>query len=374
MTTTSTEPAKPLNMKVVDPAIVNRALKSLKQPTTGSFEDRVERLRAYQHDPEKVPDDHIVQCGKCNGFSDDRLDACPYCGEADTGAAPEAAASNGHAAEPASEPPDAEDATEVVAAPEEKPKTRSQAQLKAVKPELVPSPARSLDVSERALDRRITEVNLAKTKGAKAYWELGNAIKDIHDRKLYTQRSGVDGKPKYKSWLQFSQAELQMSGEHATRAMLVAASFTREDFEAIGISKLSLIAKLPEALQNEMTEKARAGLPLAEVEKQVRKLNPRSTGSKKPARVSKPPGPDELTAIVAKERVKVPMFARMKKPGAKPIRANTLGQDPSGEVELANGVIMYVHIVKEARGISVIIEHRRRRDQIVEARGTIGDG
>lgn len=375
----STQETKPLNMKEVDPAIVNRALKSLGIPTNGSPDDRLLRLQTHQHDPANVPDENGVTCSRCGGYSDDRLDACPYCGEAGTEAEPK---TNGAAAAPAptsdveaeedseddeddaDDPPESAEAPKA-AAPEAPKKKRSEAVKKpaaAVKAELVQVP-RSLDVSEKALDRALERVNAAHAKGAKAYWELGSAIKDIHDRKLYTQRAGVDGKPRYKSWLQFSQEELKMSDQHASRAMNVAAAFSKDDFEKIGVSKLSLIAKLPDDMQAEIIEKARAGLPLADVERQVRKLNPRATGSKKPAAPSKPPkapGPDELTAVVTKDKIKVPMFARAKKKDAKPVRAMTLGQDPSGEYELPNGVVMHVHIIKEARGLVVHIEHRRK--------------
>jgi hypothetical protein len=239
---------------------------------------------------------------------------------------------------------------------------RSEAAAPAPVAELVPL-QRSLDVSERALDRQLAAVHSAQAKGAKAYWELGNAIKEIHDRKLYTQRAGEDGKPKYKSWLQFSQNELHMSGEHASRAMNVANAFSKDDFEKIGISKLSLIAKLPDDLQQEITEKARAGLPLAEVEREVRRLNPRATGTRASTTskaTPRPPGPDELTAVMTKDKIKIPLFARSKKKDQKPVRATTLSQDPYGSFELANGVVMHVHLVKEARGLVVHIEHRRK--------------
>lgn len=361
-----------LNMKQVDPAIVNRALKGFGLSTSGTFEERVGRLQEHQHDPANVPDEEGATCDRCGGYSDARLDACPYCGEAGT------PPPNGATAAPAT-PPESDDGADggdadeetapesagepaAAAAPAPQAPRKKRSEAAAPKAELVPV-NRSLDVSEKALDRAIEKVNAAHAKGAKAYWELGNAVKDIHDRKLYTQRSGVDGKPKYKSWLQFCQEELKMSDQHASRAMNVAAAFSKEDFEKIGVSKLSLIAKLPDDMQAEIIEKARAGLPLADVEREVRKHNPRATGTRKPASPSKPPrapGPDELTAVVTKDKIKVALFARPKKKDAKPVRAMTLGQDPFGTHELPNGVVMHVHVVKEARGLVVHIEHRRK--------------
>jgi hypothetical protein len=244
-------------------------------------------------------------------------------------------------------------------------------------------------ISEEALDVALAAVKKAKDAGAMSFWEMGQAVLHIYDQRLYTQRKAEDGKPKYKSFEQFARQELAMSKRHVFRMMDVARLYSRDDFQAVGVSKLAMIAQVPEEMATEMLERARAGLPLAQVTEEVRRLaggkrrTAADTGRRespgkgatgaagtkvKKEKTAKPvpkPGPDELTVVTTKERLKVPMFARPKlgrghkASEVEPKRAMKVDQDPAGKIELPNGTEMHVRIVLAAKGLEVHVEFRK---------------
>lgn len=380
-----------IDMTKVDPALVDKALKLLKLPKDGDFEVRVQRLLTHQ--VEHTDPDNLAQCepasGGCGGPSDTQVfEACPYCGMAD---APEATATTSGVAPapaavtPASPPP-------IGADPKGKASAVKKATPKAKHLAAVPPPvahaAELVDknaISEVALDEALSRVLEAKKAGATCYWDLGTAVRDIYDRRLYTQRKDAAGKPLYASWDAFVKAELGMNKAHAFRVMDVSKAFSREDFMLVGVTKLSLIGTLEPEAQQELLDKARKGLPRGQISEEVKRLagmghsKKGGSGRKDPIGDKRGPGntvnkkappklaSDQLTAVVTRDKIKIPLFARPK-PNAKADeklklpRAMKVAQDPHGTYELPNGVVMHVRVVLEAKGLVLHVEHRPPAD------------
>lgn len=390
----------PIDMGKVDPAIVNRALKALGLSKEGTFEERVERLKAWTLEPENTPDDALVQCevgeGGC-GAPNNAVkfpDACCFCGKVDKNAEDAAAAAPKVEEEPKPEKPAKAKAEPKAEAPkkqkEEKPAKDKPApkasgrHLAAVSGEVV-NP--ETEVSEAALDDAIGRVRAAQVSGAQSYWDLGRAVLDIYERRLYTQRKDPkSGKPVYPSWDAFVKAELNLgfSKTHLFTLMDVSKNFDRNTLKELGVAKLQAISRLAPEVRTEMLEKARQGLPANQISDAVKKLVGEGKGSKSTrdqsrtkgmneARVGKTPNKKappkmpagQLSIAVTSERHKVPLFARPKAGAkdAKPIRAMKIAQDPSGVLELPNGVEMHVRVVLEARGLVAVVEYRKASEK-----------
>jgi hypothetical protein len=59
--------------------------------------------------------------------------------------------------------------------------------------------------------------------------------------------------------------------------------------------------------------------------------------------------------------VTIPLYQRpaTRKKDDEPKRAKTLAQDPWGTEDLLNGVVTHYRIVKQAKGLALVVERRR---------------
>jgi len=294
-------------------------------PTT--TEGLVALVHAHQRKLAAADPAHDTECSVCGGESDSRLPSCPFCNDGE--AYPE---------------------TGIV-------------------------PARDF-VEPGSLDAAIERVNAAKRRGALAYWELGHELYNIFENRLYTQRLNDKGKPKYANWTAFVVAEIGMGSSQSYKVMDCAVTFDRDTFNAIGVTKLGLLLRVPEEDRAEALKKA-ASSTVSEIEQEVRRLAgnapPRDTGrtgfkggaaasakgaaalrgKKKVPQVAARDG--SVTAVAAKPRLKIPLYQR----GKPDKRALRLAQDPHGSMQLENDVELLVSIVQTAEGLSAVVEFRR---------------
>lgn len=326
-----------------------------------SLEVRVQALA--RHLKKATPDKHLADCDNCKGDSDVRLDVCPYCGEGDDQAAAKAAE------QPAAKAP----------APQKgKKKTTTRAAAAAAKAPAALAKAPATEVvaagkgTEGDLDKHVARVQALRATGAVCAWELGTEVARIYDGRLHMLRKTKDGHTRYKNWSQFCQVELQMTPQQSYKLMDVAKLFTRADVQQVGTTKLAVMVQLPEKERKRLLEKARKGMPRSEVAREVRELAAsrpvRDTGrsgraaaatEKARAERRKRGREKELTVSVQLGRVTVPLYQRPKKKGADPKRATSLAQDPHGQEAAFNGVVVSYRLVKQAKGLALVVERRR---------------
>lgn len=360
----------------VSEAALDAYLKSVGLPSDGPIEARLQRLVAYTE--KKVPEQMLADCDVCGGASDARLDQCPFCG---TAGIPDGAEFADAGPEPVTAvkaaPKPAAKAAKAAPAPKPAPKPAKTAAAKKSEPAaaIVRAEDRSSVAAAPGLDKAVERVNDLKRQAVVSYWELGRAIYDIYEGRLYTQRTDDKGAPKYKSWTQFCHAELGMAPQHSYKLMDVAVSFTKDDVEHVGVAKLGIMLRLPPEERDKMLAQVKNGMPLSKVAQEVRKLaggapardtgrkgftGKRGSGRKAGSAGDVPKvGPDEVLAVVGLGRTKIPLFARPMKKGDQPARAMSLDHDPHGVEDATNDVQVLYRVVKEAKGLVLIVERRR---------------
>lgn len=156
----------------------------------------------------------LFECDACGGLATENFQQCPYCGqELDDD---EAAAQTEAALDDAVE----NSVVEIVTTAE---------------------PVTELTVAE--LDASVTAIRFLRKGAEKSLWELGESIRDNHERGLWKLRM-KEGKVAYTNYRRFVEAELGMSHTMAYSLIEVATKFTREDVAEVGVTKLAIIAKI----------------------------------------------------------------------------------------------------------------------------------
>lgn len=409
-----------IDITKVNEAVIDRYLATYGIKSRGGLNAKLQALEKYQTDLDNVPkEQQSAACTNCGGESDLRLPECPYCGTKEIEDGPPAEASTEvvepvvvlthEPLEPVQDPIVSDVKPEPLAAAPEvqvavpmqttggqrmrrvertKEKTKSNGTTTTV----VTTTGAELAASGE-LDAAVVRVQVALRSGANSYWDLGSALLDIFEKKLWKQRI-VGGKQAFSSWNLFCRDELNMSHVNAFSIMDTARAFSRKDFEDLGHSKLQLLLRLPKERQQVLLEEARKGqLPRARlkeiVEGEVPKGERRETGRKnannprlaeagaagteklrEKAAMRKAerdknkatPRPDgELTAVSQLGRTKIKLYARPnpKKPKEKPMRAVSITLDPWGEEVLVNGVVVRYTVMKAAAGWELLIERKR---------------
>lgn len=127
---------------------------------------------------------------------------------------------------------------------------------------------------EKELDQSVSRIRGYIADAFKSSWELGHELDVVRDKKLWLERKDERGKPVHKSWADFTKHELGMSRVHANNMMLVAKSFTREDVQRVGFTKLQHIAKLDAEDKTRLLESAKNDVGLRDLLKDVRIVKP----------------------------------------------------------------------------------------------------
>lgn len=355
-----------INMEKVSEAHVAAAIQKFSLSDKGTLEQRVRRLQKHQE--AEVPGEKRAACDVCGGVSNVDLPACPFCGDESV----EQHAGNGAGGTPAGEVVDGGTA-EVVHGANGKapPKGLKKVKGKAMegRPSIDPS-------SAPELDRAVGAVREAQLAGVNSYWDLGRALLDIFTPQLWKQRVSEDGKPLFRSFNQFCDQELGISHSQAYQIMQCAEHFSREQFLTVGQDKLVQILKIAPEKRTALLKAAKEGKVTREQLREMvaREPQPVRTGqshggghlkateaAREKRRQARAQKDGEVTAVSALGRVKVPLFARPK--GGKkddPKRAVALHQDPWGTEQLANDVECTYRVVKESRGLVLVIERRRK--------------
>lgn len=370
-----------------------------------------------QHFINKVKKESQVRCdlddGGCGGVSSDELEECPYCG--DLGEV-EAASSDrsdeddevsdddeeevetapADEGDKGDEPPTAEEEDgeeEAQASPPPAPK-KSAAKKKAkedkMQTEMVnghgAKKGRSTAlVSARELDVKVSEVRkwqkaIAEStfEGAVAYWNLGRSLLDINTEDLWKLR--VDEKtekPAHKSFDRFVREELGMSPQHAYSAIDVAREYENpEEVQAIGQTKAVLLLKAAPEDRPALKEEAKKGATVRELSSKVKESRKKHGSPKKSqqAKAGSKGGASKAKKTKARaEKVSIVSFEGKKtidlykKPEStrgvidlkKCSRAKSIGDQPFGIYEMANGIVQHFFVSVKDGKWQLRIETRR---------------
>jgi hypothetical protein len=300
----------------------------------------------------------LMQCdpddGGCGTSSPDDIAGCPFCGSGD----------------------DQQSKADV--AKEKKAKANGKA-IQRIAEKFSPFPTTS--TLERLDDsvKRITEL---KIQGARSIWQIGDELRNVYEHELWKQRI-EDGKEKYGSFSGWVKSECDFGHRYALELINVAAAFTESEVVAVGVTKLEVIARVPEEFKGELLERVKQGMPRSELVEQAKRLTgasgaaPRDTGrggfrsgkakvapptekaaeakakkkqaKEKAGKLGKEQRPDGSIAIVLlKQREVVLLFKRGPK-GSDEQRAKRVADEPHGQLALADGRQIYFRLTADPK-------------------------
>jgi hypothetical protein len=134
-------------------------------------------------------------------------------------------------------------------------------------------------LDETTLDAAVVEAKGAINRAKANVIELGAILARIHGSKLWTLRAGESG-PRHKSWSAFVRAELDLSVASANSYITIAQTFTKADVLAHGVSKLRLVASVPEGEQPRVLASIKAGATREQTAAEVREIKARTSYQK----------------------------------------------------------------------------------------------
>lgn len=312
--------------------------------------------------------------GGCGGESPGDLVGCPFCGtgDADVESVKEKA--------PPKDRPSAKGKLALVPS-HVPPGGGGPVQKLAEKFAGFPATSKLEDVN--ASVRRIEEL---KAQGAKSLWQIGDELRNVYERETWRQRH-VEGDPTklvYRSFNAWVEKECHFTTRYALELINVAAAFTEDEVIEVGVTKLEVIARVPDEWKGLLLERVKKGMKRAELVEQAKALTgasstPRDTGRKgfragkekvapptaaaakakakaKASKLGKEQRPDGSIAIVMlKQRDVIPLFKRVGK-GQEERRALRIADEPHGKLELADGRHLYVRIAQDSKGLKVAVE------------------
>lgn len=396
--TASAAPAKQLvrnvDLALVNLTTLNAALKlcGLKVTARTKVEDRVVLLA--DHELELCKGDDKLEdadklggaCSFCGGVSRFKdYAACPFCGTGE-----DQPVADSPAAAPAPKSAKAAKAGNLGKA----------AKAGKSKKEPKPSPA-----ERRALATVETgKVALANTKlleqaerritgllgdAMASQWKLGFEINKVYTAGLFKYRV-VNGKPvhTFSGWCD----SLGISPQYSRSLMHVAANFTEKQVRDIGVSKLSIVLRLPHDAREQALANAAGGATRSELEAEVRSIAPGASrehiasgdttharpglaasnaedgaqtarGEKRRQRAGRAVAANELTAIIMQKLYDIPLFARAKSAEtSEPLRATNLASDPHAVLQLENSVALHFRIIEDDDGLRLTMNVQRADD------------
>lgn len=218
---TKIKPAK------INDAVVATELRDRKLEVSGTSETKASRLERYL--VENAGGHKIAECD-CGGRSPVNLSRCPFCGDES----------------PVEDLPPVVDGKKpgaiVVAPTPEDDDAKALASAQGLQP--------SVD-EVRDLDTRVARIKEMGMKFHAAAWDLGEEIRQVHEKKLWLHRRDAAGAPVHRTFETFVQEEIGISRGTAYKHMEVAKAFTRPQVLALGISKLKLLVQLPEGAERQ---------------------------------------------------------------------------------------------------------------------------
>lgn len=358
-------------------SLVRIALKNAGLEVSGTAEAVVRRLLAHQVETDP---NNVLQCDVCGASSMESYEDCPFCNSEDgtpdaVPAPPEKEAKPAKARKEKKPAPVKDKPTKATKEkPAKKPTTAPPKPggkgTALVKQEAVGDGSDAVVLTVKQLDAEIAAIKKAEERGTSSLFEIGHRMLRIRSGGLHTLR--VDkktGKPLYKKWEDFCQAELNMTRVHAQRLMNVVDGFKEEEVELIGPTKLSLIVGVkPGENREQLLDMARKGATRSTIADEVKrlteagKLERRHSGATSKAteaaseakRRRAPDKSDPITMATAEQEVTVPL---MTPEGDQAVK---LADGVTGQETTSNGIII-TYTLRLVKGVGAMLEVTRKR-------------
>jgi len=380
-----TEAKGGVNLKLVKADVVKRRLSLMGLSSDGTIEEIVLRLvneykRQYK---EGELTGGIGKCDDCGGYSDLRIDGCPYCGAADTDDKTESkfsksdespidAAANtidNAAKKPKSDRKQKAEIKHAVSKPSSTNKAKSKPAPKTSKVLVSDVAISDLEIDEKSsatvsivsrytetdLDAAIARLNQATLDTAVGLVTYCSELKNIHENELWKLRA--DG-TMHKTFELFCKNELGISRSYAYQLITISSNYTLEQLSKFGFQKLRLALQVPPELRSKL---------LGDGSDTVRTMSDRARQlAGKETKSRQPPAADKARAVmvaIVPGIIEVPMQARPNEgawPAGKPTRpAKSLKDDPWFRLAMSGNVFLTVRITHNDKGeIIAIVEHR----------------
>lgn len=258
-------------------------------PKGSDPEKLVKALReAFEERCKGIEKSRLIECAACGETTDDdeEITLCPFCGDEgeDSTTAEAGDDSEGSddqaagATEDADTPPDASEVDE--GAEVEEPPTVDVGSATSTQETTTTvakaKPDKTIDADKKAALRAAEEVIERETKNMlKPGYEMGVALADVHDNKLYE----AEGFANFKEYI---EKRGMVSFPFAYKMVRLVKKFDKDTFLKVGQKKLLIVAMAPEEDQAELAAQAgKGGSSQKQLQDKVKEKKAAKTGKKK---------------------------------------------------------------------------------------------
>lgn len=252
-------------------------------------------------------DDKMIHCVRCgeNSIDDGILDHCPFCGDEGVEAETDVEVDlSSEVDDPVDEddrdddfeddeddeeiePDEDEDEDDIeFEEPETVDVSKADVPSTSVVPALSNQPIKLADDIQGLTE----QANLCQGTFSRAFYDLGCILLKVKESHMYRDLN-------YKTFREYTEAELNLKRSQALSFMNIASEFDRKTFLEIGPTKLAVLAKVPQKNRAPLLEKARKGASvevLKEEVKLVKKAVDRPVPEKDPNAERKEAVPDTI--------------------------------------------------------------------------------
>lgn len=306
-------------------------------------------LGLEKHFEAKTPTSQRTQCDICFGWSDENLPSCPYCDD-------------GKATEVAPPKPAPAPSAAIVETKRSKSKPASSAPSLLV--------GGRVTLTEKDLDEEIRLFNEDAKISVGGAYRMGKRLIRFRDE-LWMLRT-EEGKPKYKSYNQFVEAELDMGVGYANKVRRIAEVFTFEQFIEHGPQALKALIAAPKEFHDALLARHKEGATAADIDRDVKEIREKggiavieTEATKSDAAKARKTAEASAAAAAARKKEKetavatiglkaqqgtIDLLARPAKKGEEPREAREVADQPFGLIEGINGKKLFLAVKKKPSG------------------------
>jgi hypothetical protein len=276
-------------------------------------------------------------CDNCGAVSPLELDVCPFCGMGD--ATPSVLAGSAPPPAPHKKTPNRE---------KDPPMTTS---ITKAQPETLQS------ASTKLLDQAVADIKrIQKELGANS-WALAVKLTQVNESELWKTRRTETDQVAYKTFEQFTRAEVGFGRKQAQDLMRICANFTEQEVSDYGSAKLRLVLQAAPEIKQRLLGKIKQGATAREVAEEARAnpaKSPTQKRNKKAAKSrvdNKPTSAITVASIEGKKNIRAYVRPTGKKGDLNDQKpAMTIDDAPWGYMDLANDVRMFILLLRAPTG------------------------
>jgi hypothetical protein len=309
----------------LDPESMYPVLLQFGLQTSGDHAIHAERLFEYFADRK----DLSGPCDNCGACSPNLLAVCPFCGVGEE-APPVASVLAG-------------------AVPLPPPKTLKEKPMTTSITKSAPDTVQTASV--KLLDQAVADIKrIQATLGANS-WALAVKLTQVNESEIWKTRRNEVGTVAYKTFEQFTKAEVGFGRKQAQDLMRIQANFTEQEVSDYGSSKLRLVLQAAPEMKSRLLGRIKAGASTKEVEQEARKnpADPKKSHAQK--RSKKPVATNAITVAQIEGKKIVRAYAKPSgKKDAELVPATKISDVPWGHIDLANDVRLFISLIAAPSG------------------------